>query len=89
MCVYRFNHPNPEDPKEVPGGWLSDINKNSLTIVPNALVDVSVLKAKKFDKFQFERIGYFSVDPDSSEDLVSIVYFCSSLINASSFLLAS
>lgn len=26
--------------------------------------DTSVLKAKIFDKFQFERIGYFSVDID-------------------------
>ena len=44
----------------------------------DALVDCSVLKAKVFDKFQFERLGYFSVDPDSTEDLVS---FCPSLSN--------
>jgi hypothetical protein len=24
-----------------------------------------------FSKFQFERLGYFSVDPDSTEDLVN------------------
>ena len=65
-----FNHENPEDPKEVPAGWLSDVNKNALTVINTALVDVSVRSAKAFDKFQFERVGYFSVDPDSTEDLM-------------------
>ena len=55
----------------MPGGWLSDINKNSLRVIPNAMVDTSVLNSKVYDKFQFERIGYFSVDPDTTEDLVS------------------
>lgn len=67
----RFNHANPEDPKEVPGGWLSDINKNTLKVINNAMVDTSILNSKVFDKFQFERIGYFSVDPDTTEDLVN------------------
>ncbi|CAF0733153.1 unnamed protein product [Brachionus calyciflorus] len=65
-----FHHENPEDPKEVPSGWLSDVNKNALKVIKNAMVDTSVLGSKVFDKFQFERIGYFSVDPDSNEDLV-------------------
>ena len=30
-----------------------------------AIVDVSARGAKVYDKFQFERTGYFSVDPDS------------------------
>ncbi|XP_016140711.1 glutamine--tRNA ligase-like [Sinocyclocheilus grahami] len=66
-----FLHKNPEDPAEVPAGFLSDINPNSLTVIESALVDRSVGKAKVFDKFQFERVGYFSLDPDStSEKLV-------------------
>lgn len=40
-------------------------------MVHNALVDSSVLSARPFDKFQFERLGYFSVDPDSEEGKVS------------------
>ena len=40
-------------------------------MVCNALVDSSVLSARPFDKFQFERLGYFSVDPDSEEGKVS------------------
>lgn len=43
----------------------------SLRVVDNALVDRSVLAARPFDKFQFERLGYFSVDPDSREGKVS------------------
>ncbi|XP_075289085.1 glutamine--tRNA ligase [Opisthocomus hoazin] len=62
-----FLHKNPEDPSEVPGGFLSDLNPDSLRVVCNALVDSSVLSARPFDKFQFERLGYFSVDPDSEE----------------------
>lgn len=39
-------------------------------VISNALMDTSVKGAKTFDKFQFERVGYFSVDPDSTEDKV-------------------
>lgn len=60
-----FNHKNPEDSNEVPGGFLSDCNKNSLQVV-KAFGDISLKNAKVFDKFQFERIGFFSVDPDST-----------------------
>nr|XP_055024703.1 glutamine--tRNA ligase [Misgurnus anguillicaudatus] len=63
-----FLHKNPEDPAEVPAGFLSDINPDSLTVIESALVDRSVSTAKVFDKFQFERVGYFSVDPDSTPE---------------------
>ncbi|XP_069795586.1 glutamine--tRNA ligase isoform X1 [Narcine bancroftii] len=62
-----FLHKCPEDLTEVPGGFLTDINPSSLLVIPNALLDVSVKSAKPFDKFQFERVGYFSLDPDSTE----------------------
>lgn len=42
-------------------------------MVHNALVDSSVQSARPFDKFQFERLGYFSVDPDSEQGKVSPV----------------
>jgi glutaminyl-tRNA synthetase len=64
-------HEYPEDTKEVPAGWLSDTNPNALTVINKAFVDVSVKNAAVFSKFQFERLGYFSVDPDSTEDLVN------------------
>lgn len=62
-----FNHKNPEDTNEVPNGFLSDINPNSLK-VELGFADQSLLSAKPFDKFQFERIGFFSVDPDSTKN---------------------
>lgn len=62
-----FLHKNPEDPAEVPNGFLSDINHNSLTVIEDAMVDVSITSANVFEKFQFERVGYFSVDPDSTD----------------------
>ncbi|XP_078343273.1 glutamine--tRNA ligase-like isoform X2 [Oculina patagonica] len=62
-----FKHKNPEDPAEVPGGFLTDCNKDSLTVISDALVEHTVKQAAVYDKFQFERIGFFSVDPDSSK----------------------
>jgi glutaminyl-tRNA synthetase len=41
-----------------------------LTINSNALVDDGIKNAKPFEKFQFERVGFFSVDPDSTNDHV-------------------
>ncbi|KAK3873045.1 hypothetical protein Pcinc_021915 [Petrolisthes cinctipes] len=68
-----FNHKSPEDPSVVPGGFLTDINTNSLNVL-SALVDVSVKGAQVLQKFQFERSGYFSVDPDSTPD--NLVFNC-------------
>ncbi|XP_076066868.1 glutaminyl-tRNA synthetase [Oratosquilla oratoria] len=62
-----FKHESPEDPAVVPDGFLSDVNEDSLTVV-DALADVSVKGAKVYDKFQFERQGFFSVDTDSTRD---------------------
>jgi len=62
-----FLHKNPGDPNEVPGGFLSDINPNNLAVA-HGLADKSLKRAKVYDKFQFERIGFFSVDPDSKPE---------------------
>ena len=47
--------------------------QDSLDIISDALVDRSVAGAKVYDKFQFERNGFFSVDPDSSAEKVIFV----------------
>uniref|UniRef100_A0A1A9WRW2 Probable glutamine--tRNA ligase n=1 Tax=Glossina brevipalpis TaxID=37001 RepID=A0A1A9WRW2_9MUSC len=62
-----FQHKNPEDLNEVPGGFLTDINPNS-KIVLQSYADRSLSNVKVYDKFQFERIGFFSVDPDTTQD---------------------
>ncbi|XP_068453589.1 glutamine--tRNA ligase [Clinocottus analis] len=63
-----FLHKHPEDQSVVPNGFLSDINPDSLHVISGALVDTSVRTAKVLDKFQFERVGYFSLDPDSTAE---------------------
>lgn len=34
------------------------------------MADISVKNAKVYTKFQFERTGFYSVDPDSSPDFL-------------------
>lgn len=63
-----FNHKNPEDKDQVPGGFLSDCNRDSLKRIENALVEDSILGSKIYDKFQFERVGFFSIDPDTKDN---------------------
>lgn len=61
-----FKHKNPEDSSEVPGGFLSDCNMDSLKILKSC-ADKAIKTAKVYDNFQFERNGFFSVDPDSKD----------------------
>ncbi|KAK4872474.1 hypothetical protein RN001_014503 [Aquatica leii] len=61
-----FKHKNPEDPAEVPEGFLSDCNVNSLTVL-KSFGDKSLSDAKVYNKYQFERLGFFSVDPDTTK----------------------
>ena len=71
-----FKHRNPEDPNEVPGGFLTDVNKDSLKIV-TAVADDSIVmggKLKVYDKFQFERQGFFSVNQDSDVENRKLVF---------------
>lgn len=55
------------DPNDVPEGvdWKSTINPDSLRVV-EAYMEPSLKHVKPLDKFQFERLGYFSVDYDST-----------------------
>ena len=45
-----------------------NLNPNSLTTLTDALVEPGLLNAKPFDRFQFVRNGYFSVDPKDSAE---------------------
>lgn len=58
-----------ENPDEVEEGkdFLSNINPNSLKII-DAFVEKSLENANVEDKFQFERLGYFCVDKESSKE---------------------
>ena len=51
--------------------FIEFINPNSLTIIDNAFVEPSLKNVKVGDNFQFQRLGYFNVDTDSTpENLV-------------------
>ena len=41
------------------------LNKDSLTVLTNCYVESYLKSAKPLDHFQFQRVGYFNVDPDS------------------------
>ncbi len=60
-----FNHPFP---KEAEGDFTDYINPDSLQVIENAKVEPSLKDSAVGERFQFERVGYFCVDPDSTED---------------------
>ncbi len=64
---YLFTKPDPDD---VPEGldWRANLNPNSLEIIPNAKLERSLAGASVGSRYQFERLGYFCVDPDSTPE---------------------
>ena len=50
--------------------WDSYFNENSLVVYENARVWNLQANAKEFDRFQFERVGYFCVDKTSKTSAV-------------------
>jgi len=52
----------------VPEGqdFTRNLNPNSLEIVRDARLEPSLANAKTGGRYQFERLGYFCVDPDSA-----------------------
>ncbi len=44
------------------------LNPDSLKVLNNCYIEPFVKDSKALDSFQFERLGYFNVDPDSSSD---------------------
>jgi glutaminyl-tRNA synthetase len=59
-----------EFPQVVPAGmdWKETINPASLEVVQGIRVEPGLRRARAGDKFQFERLGYFCVDPDTTRD---------------------
>jgi glutaminyl-tRNA synthetase len=58
------------DPYDLEEGQdvLDNLNPNSLEILTGAKLEPSLASAKLEDRFQFERVGYFCLDPDSTPD---------------------
>ena len=56
-----------EDPNQVEEGqdFTANLNPNSLEVIPRAKLEPSLANAPVEGRYQFERLGYFCVDPDS------------------------
>lgn len=59
-----FNHEDPAGQKEE--DYRKFLNPDSLKILTGCKVEPSLASAKPLDKFQFQRIGYFCADYDST-----------------------
>ncbi len=62
-----FSVPNPTGDKSGKD-YREFLNPNSLEVLTDCKVEPSLTQASAGDRFQFERLGYFCVDPDSSDD---------------------
>jgi glutaminyl-tRNA synthetase len=56
-----------EDPNDVPEGqeFTANLNPTSLEVIAQAKLEPSLANAPVEGRYQFERLGYFCVDPDS------------------------
>jgi glutaminyl-tRNA synthetase len=59
-----------EDPNQVEEGqdFTANLNPNSLDVVRGAKVEPSLKGASPASRYQFERLGYFAVDPDTTAE---------------------
>lgn len=58
-----FKNPNPSD-----GDVFDNVNPDSLTIVKDAKIERYLAQHNVGDTFQFMRLGYFTMDKDSTKD---------------------
>ncbi|MBN2037525.1 MAG: glutamine--tRNA ligase/YqeY domain fusion protein [Chitinispirillaceae bacterium] len=61
-----FNRENPDSAPE--GDFISSLNPSSLTTLYPCKIEPNLAKAMQGFGCQFERLGYFCVDPDSKPD---------------------
>ncbi len=61
-----FNVENLQEDKE--RDFHEMLNPNSLTVISDAKVEPWLKNAKPLQHFQFQRIGYFNVDPDTTDN---------------------
>ena len=64
---HLFNKENPDDAEEGQT-FLNNMNPDSLNILNNCKIEPSVKGTATLDRWQFERIGYFCTDKDSSDE---------------------
>ncbi len=73
---HLFTKENPEEVDQASPGsaptrqskdFTANLNPNSLEVLTGCKVEPSLQSAKALQRFQFERLGYFCVDPDSCD----------------------
>ena len=64
---YLFLQSSPEEGEEG-SDFKSNINQDSLEVLPSCRLEPSLAGATPGSRYQFERLGYFCLDPDSSVD---------------------
>ena len=57
-----------ENPEAEGDDFISNLNPDSLVVLPKCYVEPSLQGAVAGNPYQFERTGYFCVDPDSTAD---------------------
>jgi len=65
---HLFTNQNPDDAPEGED-FTANLNPNSMEILESCRVEPSLANAKPLTRYQFERLGYFCVDPDSSNHM--------------------
>ena len=60
-----FTNPNPNDTEEGQD-FLANLNPDSLTVLPDCMLEPNLETAVDGDRFQFMRQGYFIKDSDST-----------------------
>ena len=63
---HLFSKENPDDAADGQD-FKSNLNPNSLAVLTSCRVEPSLAGAEVGGRYQFERLGYFCVDPDSSD----------------------
>jgi glutaminyl-tRNA synthetase len=64
---HLFTRPDPDE-VEPGGNWKDNLNPDSLVTLTNCCVEPGLAGAQPGSRWQFERQGYFCVDPDSTPE---------------------
>jgi len=67
LYEHLFTKDNPDEVEEGKD-FKANINPNSLEVLTACCVEPNLKGAKSLSRYQFERLGYFCVDPDSTAE---------------------
>ncbi|MBC8414403.1 glutamine--tRNA ligase, partial [bacterium] len=68
--IRRYEHLFTKENPEEGGDFQSNINPDSLTVLNECFIEPSIKGSSSGQTYQFERLGYFCVDPDSAAEKI-------------------